>query len=121
MPLLLTKKQAAEQLGISRDVLLRLLNRGEICVVLIEGTERIPYVDLERFVERRMEFRPPLPVVALPPIPPPRMKGARKSAAPGTSAGAPPSERYCIGATGERWLPGSGEIPPTRAKKTART
>lgn len=113
LPLLLTKKQAAEQLGISRDILLRLLNRGEICVVMIEEMERIPYVDLERFVERRMEFRSPLPVVPLPPIPQPGAKGSK-------TKGDTPA-RYRLGSTSERWLPGGADTPPAGEKKTSRT
>jgi excisionase family DNA binding protein len=57
IPLLLNKKQAAEELGVSRDVLRRLLDRGEIGVLLIEEEERIPAAELVRFVERRTEHR----------------------------------------------------------------
>ncbi len=46
LPLLLTKTAAAQQLGVSRDVLRRLLDRGEIGIVLIEEDERIPLAEL---------------------------------------------------------------------------
>ena len=36
MPLLLNKTRAAAELGVSRDVLLRLLNRGEIPVTMVD-------------------------------------------------------------------------------------
>jgi hypothetical protein len=65
LPLLLTKAAAALELGVSRDVLRRLLDRGEVGVVLIEAEERIPLAELERFIERRTEHRPCPSVAAI--------------------------------------------------------
>jgi excisionase family DNA binding protein len=79
MPLLLTKVAAAQELGVSRDVLRRLLDRGEIGVLMIEEEERIPLSELERFVSRRMEHRP-CPSVAAPKVPGSSTSGSKDTA-----------------------------------------
>ena len=55
--LLLTKHEAAKALGIGRDALLGLIAAGEIGIVPIGGDERVPSVELERWVRNNTRWR----------------------------------------------------------------
>lgn len=54
-PLLLSIKEAAASLSISRAHLYRLLETGELRAVRSRRAVRVPYVELQRYVARLME------------------------------------------------------------------
>jgi len=53
-PVLLTRRDAADGLGISVDTLVRLLDRGELRAVRIGRSVLVPESEVNSFVERRL-------------------------------------------------------------------
>jgi len=53
-PVLLTRRDAADALGISVDTLVRLLDRGELRAVRIGRSVLVPEAEVNSFVERRL-------------------------------------------------------------------
>ena len=51
-PLLVTIKEAAETLSVSRSTIYRLIDSGRLLAVRVASAPRIPAAALERFVEQ---------------------------------------------------------------------
>jgi excisionase family DNA binding protein len=52
--MLLTRREAADALGVSVDTLVRLLDAGELRAVRVGRSVRVPTSEVESFVDRRL-------------------------------------------------------------------
>lgn len=106
LSLLLTQVEAAEELGISRDILRGLVMRGEIGIVLVGKDERIPAAELRRWVRRNTIYREAGTRVSLPPAPSPKPRTSGMKA-----------EDIAAGSTGrsrsDMWRPSKDNGEPT--------
>jgi excisionase family DNA binding protein len=54
-PLLLPIPQAAQELGLGRDLAYRLVNEGRLKSVSFDGRKLVPRIELEAFVAREVD------------------------------------------------------------------